>query len=165
MTAELVEKASSHTRPGWDEYFLDGALWVSKRADCRRRQYGALIVDQDHRIVASGYNGAPTGDLGCLAGGCPRGLLSYEEIAEFSDYDSGPGLCVSIHAEANACLYAGARAIGCTIYVNGSTGTGEPCRRCFLTIRGARLGRLVYRTPQGAIAAWADSGSGFLRYQ
>lgn len=145
-----------HERPDWDSYFLDGTIWVASRADCRRRQAGAIIVDADARIIATGYNGAPAGDLGCLAGACPRGLLSYEEIAEFSDYDSGPGLCISIHAEANACLYAGSRAIGGTIYV-----TGEPCRRCFVTIRGARLGRLVYRMPDGEVIV-KDKASGTL---
>ena len=140
----VVEKASSITRPDWDEYFLAGALWVSNRADCRRRQHGAIITDANHRIVATGYNGAPAGDLGCLAGGCPRGLLSYAEIAELSNYDSGPGLCTSIHAEANCCVFAGARAIGGTIYV-----TGEPCHRCYITIRATRIKRLVYRTADG----------------
>lgn len=141
---EVVVEKASFARPDWDEYFLIGALWVASRGDCRRRQHGAIITTAGHRIVATGFNGAPAGDLGCLAGGCPRGLLSYAEVAQHSDYDSGPGLCISIHAEANACVFAGSKAIGGTIYV-----TGEPCRRCYITIRATRLGRLVYRTADG----------------
>lgn len=61
-------------RPKWDSYFLGVADAVAARADCTRRRIGAVIVDSDHRIVSTGYNGAPSGKPGCLsAGACVRG--------------------------------------------------------------------------------------------
>ena len=126
------------SRPDWDEYFLNIALAVSQRADCRRRAVGCVIVDEQHRIVATGYNGAPSGDVGCLEGGCPRGLLTYEEIEASSGYDTGPGRCISNHAEANALLYAGRMVRGCTAYV-----TDEPCPTCAKLLRGAGIERVV----------------------
>jgi dCMP deaminase len=91
-------------RPGWDEYFLGIAEAVSRRADCTRRQVGAVIVDADHRIVSTGYNGAAAGKRGCLSGACPRGRLSYDELPhQAGGYDN----CISLHAELNACVYAG----------------------------------------------------------
>lgn len=58
-------------RPDWDTYFLGVAQSISARADCRRRTVGAVIVSQDHRVLSTGYNGAPPGRPGCLAGACP----------------------------------------------------------------------------------------------
>jgi len=126
------------TRPDWDTYFLQIADVVSNRADCRRRKVGCVIVDQHHRIISTGYNGAPAGDEGCLAGGCPRGRLSYDEVAAFTDYDTGPGRCISLHAEANALLYAGKDVRGATAYV-----TAAPCPTCAKLLRGAGIEKVV----------------------
>src|SRR4051812_8832917 len=79
---------------------------VELRADCRRMKVGAGIFSKDHRVISTGYNGSPAGESGCLEGACPRGLLSFDEVAPFSSYDSGPGKCTSIHAEQNALLYS-----------------------------------------------------------
>jgi dCMP deaminase len=123
-------------RPDWDTYFLGIAAAVAARADCSRRRVGAVIV-QDHRIVATGYNGAPAGRPGCLTNGaCPR---AHSEVPEFSDYETGPGSCIAIHAEANALLYADrSRCEGGTIYV-----TCEPCSWCLKLIDGAGIARVV----------------------
>lgn len=58
-------------RPSWDEYFMELASVVKKRADCTRRQVGALIV-KDFRIISTGYNGTPHGIKNCSVGGCER---------------------------------------------------------------------------------------------
>lgn len=141
--------SNSHSRPHWDEYFLAGAAWVATRADCRRRQHGAVIV-KDNRIVSTGYNGAASGKGSCLKGECPRGLLSYEELQTMSSYDVGPGRCLAIHAEQNALLYSDRSKIeGGTIYV-----TGEPCHTCRRLIGGSGLARIVWSVtgdPDGAI--------------
>ena len=127
------------TCPDWDHYFVDIARAVAQRSDCRRRQVGAVLVDEGHRIVGTGYTGAPSGHPGCLEGACPRGLLSYEEVKEFSAYDSGPGRCISVHAEANALLYARRDLRGCTAYV-----TCQPCPTCAKLLAGAGLSRAVF---------------------
>lgn len=123
------------TRPEWDEYFLAIAAAVALRSDCTRRQVGAVIV-QDHRIVACGYNGAPAGDPDCRSGACPRALSG---LPPGSSYDSGPGTCIAIHAEANALLYADHQACaGATLYT-----THAPCPGCARLIRGAGISRVV----------------------
>ena len=45
-----------------DQYYLSIAEAVAGRSTCLRRKYGAVIVNNDE-IVATGYNGAPRGEL------------------------------------------------------------------------------------------------------
>lgn len=127
------------TRPGWQDYFLGIARAVATRGDCTRRQVGAVVVDGDNRIVSTGYNGAPPGGPSCIAGECPRAAST---VPPGSSYDTGPGACVAVHAEANALLYAGVSAArGGTLYL-----TDEPCGGCQRLIRAARLRRVVWPT-------------------
>ena len=61
-------------RPTWDEYFMEITHLVAKRSTCLRRQVGAVIV-KDKNILATGYNGAPSGVAHCLDVGCLRERL------------------------------------------------------------------------------------------
>ena len=57
------------------EYYLDIAFAVSKRSNCLKRHYGAVIV-KDDVIIATGYNGSPRGQENCCdVGMCHRMLL------------------------------------------------------------------------------------------
>lgn len=123
------------TRISRDEGWLLVASAVSARADCSRRQVGAVIVDKYDRIVSTGRNGSPPGGPSCLAGECPRGLISYDDLPPDSSYDSGVGLCVAVHAEANAIIFGDpSRMRGGTIYVNQ-----QPCVGCQRLIDGMGL--------------------------
>ena len=63
------------SRPSWDEYFMELAKVVAKRSTCLRQKVGAIIV-KDKRILATGYNGAPSGMAHCLDIGCLREKLN-----------------------------------------------------------------------------------------
>lgn len=129
--------ALSHVRIGWDDWGLKLAQAAASRADCRRRKIGAAIADQDHRLLSVGYNGSQPGGPSCLAGECPRGL---SDVAPGSSYDTGPGSCVSIHAECNAIMYSDPiRRRGGTIYI-----TDHPCDGCLRLLRGSGLARAVW---------------------
>lgn len=135
------------TVPGWDEYFLGIAAAVSARAKCTRRRVGAVLV-HEHRIIATGYNGAAPGRPDCLEGACPRGRLGYAEVPAFSDYDvpGAPGFCIAIHAEVNALLFATRDTAGCTAYV-----TDQPCPGCRKALAAAGVVRAVW--PDGQFDA------------
>lgn len=130
-----------NTRPSWDEYGLILAEAVASRADCSRRKVGAVIMRPDHTIVATGYNSAPAGGLSCLAGECPRGLATAEEVAPLqSSYDAGPGSCIALHAEQNALLRASWDEMqDATMYI-----TCEPCPGCRRMLTGTPLLRVVW---------------------
>jgi dCMP deaminase len=120
-------------RPDWDDYFLGIAAAVAARADCRRARHGAVII-KERRIVATGYNASPAGGPSCLAGECPRGLLTAAELAHnAADYSN----CVALHAEQNAVAHASGR--GDTIYI-----TGPPCDMCAKLVAAAGITRIVH---------------------
>lgn len=127
------------TRPTWDEYWLAGAEWTATRAECTRSRVGALLVKRN-RLVAQGYNGAPAGESSCLTGACPR---SKSTVLPGSSYDTGPGVCISTHAELNVLLFAGsAQQHGATLYV-----TREPCDGCWKVVKASGVVRVVW--PEG----------------
>lgn len=132
-------------RPTWDEWGLALAKTVATRADCTRRQVGAVLMTPDHSIVSTGYNGAAPGRPGCLsAGACPRGQKSFEEVPSYTEgatsYDTGPGSCIALHAEQNALLRATwDEMFGSTLYV-----TDEPCGGCWRMIEGTPISAVCW---------------------
>jgi len=90
--------AEPGSRPSWERYFMDIAILVARRSTCRRRAVGAVLV-KDKRILATGYNGAPTGMDHCLDIGCLRELLN---VASGQRHE----LCRGLHAEQNAIIQA-----------------------------------------------------------
>ena len=144
-------------RPTWDEYGLSLAQAVAFRADCTRRQVGAVIMRPDKTIVATGYNGAPAKAGSCLKGDCPRGKLSLEEVPAGSSYDTGPGSCLALHAEQNAMLRASWDEMhDATLYV-----TDQPCDGCTRMITGTPIIRVVWpehdaRIVNGTFKHWDD---------
>lgn len=132
-----------------DEHGVLIAMAVALRADCTRRRVGAVIVDVHGRIVGTGRNGAPAGRPGCLsAGACPRGQLTYDQVAPGSTYGPGAGACIALHAEVNACLYSDASdRRGGVIYVSDA-----PCDDCSKAIAGSGIARAVW--PELVEGAW-----------
>ena len=94
------------------EYYLDIAFAVSKRSNCLKRHYGAVIV-KDDVIIATGYNGSPRGQENCCdVGMCHRMLLPSNS----GDYAQ----CHSVHAEQNAIIAAErGKMLGATLYLAG----------------------------------------------
>lgn len=123
------------TRPSVDDYYLGIAAAVAARAECSRRQVGAVIV-RDSTIVGTGFNGAPPGELSCLDGACPR-ARAFGAITPGTGYAASG--CTAIHAESNAIIRAGRdRCLGATLYV-----THECCDLCAPLVRAAGIARVV----------------------
>ncbi|MEA3346986.1 MAG: deaminase, partial [Candidatus Auribacterota bacterium] len=81
-------------RPSWDEYFMQIAYLVARRSTCLRREVGAVIVKNKH-VLATGYNGVPTGLQHCSEIGCIR---MEKNIPSGQRHE----LCRGLHAEMNA---------------------------------------------------------------
>lgn len=123
-------------RPGWDEYFMSVAHTVRRRADCTRRQVGAILV-RDRRIISTGYNGTPRGARNCSEGGCKRCNGSEEEYPRGTHLDK----CMCSHAEENAIVQAALHGIaveGATMYT-----TNSPCTTCCKMMINAGVKKIV----------------------
>lgn len=117
----------SDKRQSWDDYFLDIAEIVAKRSTCDRAYVGCVLVNNDHRIVSTGYNGSVSGNPHCIDVG--HVMRDSHCIA-------------TIHAEMNALLYCAKEGIsvkGCTAYV-----THFPCLNCTKSLIQAGITRIVY---------------------
>ena len=121
-------------RPSWDEYFMDITRLVATRSTCMRRQVGAILV-KERNILATGYNGVPSGITHCDATGCLRERLHIPSGERHE-------LCRGLHAEQNAIVQAARHGIN----INGATlyCTTMPCIICTKMIINAGIRAIVY---------------------
>lgn len=126
----------SSQRPSWDEYFLMLAKLAATRSTCLAFPVGAVIV-KNRQVLATGYNGSPSGSAHCTAQGfCYPGLSSCDASKAMPSR--------AVHAEANAIAQAAKHGIatdGASIYV-----TLEPCLSCLKLIISAGIGEVFYET-------------------
>jgi len=113
---------------------MDITRLVARRSTCIRRQVGAIVV-KDKRILATGYNGVPTGLAHCEDTGC---------IREQNNIPSGQRheLCRGLHAEQNTIIqaaYHGISISGATLYC-----TTLPCSICLKMLINAGITAIIY---------------------
>ena len=121
-------------RPTWDQYFMRMAFLATSRSNCTRRKVGAVIV-KDKNVLATGYNGPPSGTVHCDVVGCIRDEL---------DVPSGERheLCRGLHAEQNAIIQAAVHGVSikdAVIYV-----TTHPCVVCSKMLMNAQIREIIY---------------------
>src|SRR5574344_1561389 len=108
----------------WTEYFMDLAKTCATRSNCLRANVGAVIVGEDKKIKATGYNGTPSKVISCYElGKCYR---IENKIPSGTRYET----CRSIHAEQNAIIQAGQdRCKNATMYIYGHEFICILCKR------------------------------------
>jgi dCMP deaminase len=129
----MSKKKDYHKRPSWDEYFLEVANLVAKRATCLRRRVGAVLV-KDKKILSTGYNGSPSGLVHCLDIGCIRKKLKIPSGERHE-------LCRGLHAEQNVLLQAALYGISTRnslLYI-----TNQPCVICAKMLINAGIKEIV----------------------
>jgi len=113
-----------------DFYFLRMALLVSERGTCIRRKVGCILVNKKNHVLATGYNGNPSGFMHCLDNPC-KGANSKSG----KDLDK----CEAIHAEQNALLQCKDVYDIDTIYC-----TVSPCIHCVKLLLNTSAKRIVF---------------------
>jgi dCMP deaminase len=129
--------AARDARENRHKYFMNIALAVRLRANCKGNRVGALIV-LDNRIISTGYNGTPENMVNCLDGGCYRCANRDKSYKSGEAYD----LCICVHAEQNAILAAarfGISTSGSTMYT-----TMRPCFGCAKEMLQAQVRSVYY---------------------
>ena len=120
-------------RPSIDEYFITMAKLAASRGTCIRRKVGCILVSKENQVLATGYNGVPSGFDHCIDIPC-----------EGAHYESGQGLdkCESIHAEMNAVINCKDVREIYTAYC-----TTAPCVHCIKVLLNTGCKRLVMAEP------------------
>lgn len=144
---------NGYVRPTWDEYFMEVARTVAKRATCDRGRSGCVIA-RDNQILVTGYVGSPAGLPHCDEAGhlMKRMLHSDGSVSQH---------CVrTVHAEQNAICQAAKRGItidGATVYCRMT-----PCRTCAMLIINCGIRRVVcerhYHDEADSMAMFGEAG-------
>jgi len=105
----------------WDDYFIEIMVAASGRSKDPSTKVGAVIVDENKKIVGIGYNGFPPG------------INETEERWQRPHkYD------FVVHAEMNAIFNSDKSVRGCTIYL-----PFWPCKDCAKNIAAAGIREVV----------------------
>ncbi len=126
---------TKYVRPTWDEYFLNLLEPLGRRGTCDRGRSGAVVVSSSNTILATGYAGAPPGQLHCDD-------VGHMMRSVFDENGSESKHCVrTLHAEENAilqCAKDGIKIEAATIYCKM-----VPCYNCAMRILRVGIKRVV----------------------
>lgn len=124
----------------WDKRFLAMASLVATWSKDPKRQVGCVIVDENRRVVATGYNGLPT------------------QLDSIKNVSNELKNALTIHAEVN-CISnirgeLDAHSLGpVTVYV-----TYPPCEHCAkMLTSNLNVKRVVFRSHEASQSKWKDS--------
>ncbi len=121
-------------RLNWEEYFFQITYTVAQRSTCIRRKVGAIAV-RDNHILATGYNGTPSGITHCDKTGCLRASLNVPSGERHE-------ICRGLHAEQNVIIQAAQEGISlknATIYC-----TTQPCIICTKMLINVGIKEIYY---------------------
>ena len=131
--ADEQSKEKYH-RPSWDDYFMEVAHAISKRATCDRGRSGCVIA-RERQLIVTGYVGSPMGFAHCDEVGHHLKQVTHED-------GSVTEHCMrTVHAEQNAICQAaklGVSIEGATVYARMT-----PCRTCAMLLINCGIKRVV----------------------
>jgi dCMP deaminase len=119
----------------WDSRFIDLAYHIAQWSKDPSTKVGAVIVDEQRRIISTGYNGFPQ-----KLHDSPERYLNREQKYE-----------MIIHGEINAILFAQRPLHGCTLY----TVPLLPCSRCAAIVIQSGISRVC--APEYLGERWKQS--------
>ena len=119
----------------WDEYFMGVAQLAAQRSKDPSTQVGCCIVDEQNRILSTGYNGFPHG-------------CSDDEFPWNRDESLGETKYpFVVHAELNAILNNRGKSLaGAKLYVGLF-----PCHECAKAIIQAGIKEVIYLSDKYAV--------------
>lgn len=127
------------SKTDWDQRFIDLAEYIGNWSKDRSTKVGAVIVDDDKRVVGMGYNGFPAG---------------FDDEID-SRHERPVKYAYTEHAERNAIFTAarnGSHIKGCTMYLKWF-----PCVDCARAIIQSGIKRVVCTKPDFDDVRWGHS--------
>ncbi len=130
----MNNESTLYQRPSWDDYFMEVANAISKRATCDRGRSGCVIA-KNRQILVTGYVGSPVGFSHCDQVGHHIKQVTHE------DGNTTEHCVRTVHAEQNAICQAAKLGIsiqGATLYCRMT-----PCRTCAMLLINCGIRRIV----------------------
>lgn len=132
---QTLEQIKQETK--WDKWFLGLARYISTASKDPSTKCGAVIVDENRRIVSTGYNGFPQG--------------VDDSEADYTNRDLK--IAQVVHAEVNAIIFAQRSLKNCTLY----TRPFGCCSHCAAVVIQAGIKRVVSPILPAHLTRWEDS--------
>lgn len=133
-------------RPTKDEYFLSMAKLAGSRSSCLSRKVGCILVDKNNVVLATGYNGPPSGFTHCAETGCLRSKAqSGDDLAN----------CMAIHAERNALMFCSD-----IFKIERAYTTVSPCLGCLVMLMNTSCKHLIFEKiyDKKILEIWESAG-------
>lgn len=122
----------------WDRRFLQLCKLVASWSKDPSTGVGCILVDQQNRLISTGFNGLPAG------------VKDTEKRLN----DRETKISIVIHAEENALLFAKGSTVGCTAYIWPL----PPCASCASKLIQSGVKRIVSIAPEVDTAKrWRNS--------
>ena len=113
--------------------FMEIARILASLGTCKRRKVGCVLLDEDYKIIGSGYNGTGRGLSHCTDMPCKG-----------AEFKSGEGLdlCEAIHAEQNALMQCHD-----IMKIKYCVTTTFPCAHCIKMLLNTSCDTIVFDEP------------------
>lgn len=140
-----------------DDYAMKLAETAALRSTCLRRKVGAVAIDREGYVLATGYNGAPRRLAHCTPETCIRVKNKIPSGQQLE-------MCKAIHAEQNLVLRLGPRLKGATVYC-----TTCPCVTCAKLLIGAGVAAICWKQDydnpyaKELMLEWSNSDWGIIK--
>lgn len=140
-----------------DDYAMKLAETAALRSTCLRRKVGAVAIDREGYVLATGYNGAPRWLAHCTPETCIRVKNKIPSGQQLE-------MCKAIHAEQNLVLRLGPRLKGATVYC-----TTCPCVTCAKLLIGADVAAICWKQDydnpyaKELMLEWSNSDWGIIK--
>ena len=123
----------------WDQYFMSMAYLVAMKSKDPSTKVGTVIVDDDHEVLATGYNNFP------------RGFDDSPERYQNKELK----LRTIVHAETNACMSAARK--GMSLKGGRAYVTWCPCEKCALALIQSGVKEVITHKENPVPASWNDA--------
>ena len=126
--------------------WMQVAKKIATMSTCPRRAVGCVILNDLGHVLATGFNGVPSGMTSCFIDDCGGSLAPTRD-----SLDS----CIAVHAEMNAMMQLRTPREAATLIT-----TSSPCKHCMKMLLNTSIEFIVYMNmyDQDAMIMWMNQG-------
>ena len=124
------------------ETWMKVAKIIGTMSTCPRRQVGCVILNDLGHVLATGFNGVPSGFDSCIEIDCGASLAPPRDSLD---------TCIAVHAEMNAMMQLRSPREARTLVT-----TASPCKHCIKMLLNTEIDFIAYGElyDQDAMMMW-----------